>query len=460
MPDGESFWYRRETVGGTEEFVRVDRDTGKKTIVSTRHALDLPPPPTRRSSVDGLWKTGASSKGTAAIAVTFANETSEPVDFLWYDYFRNSKRYGTIPPGGKLVTKTFQGHRWHFENTRTKKAVAILITQQDGETLVIDGPPPQEVIGEGPGVSPDTLWKVQVTGREVTLVNRKTKQSSRFTCVLPADAAFMGTVNWSPDSSAFMVPAVVDVERRKVRIIESSPKDSLHPKMQEFDYIKPGDPLPKAVPVIFRVGEADGRIVADDLFPTPYQTASDLRGLWPEDGTEFFFDYNQRGHQLYRIVAVNSLTAEARVVVEDRSSTFIDCMETWRHWLPASGELLWKSERDGWKHLWLIDVQSGAVKQQITCGEWGVRNVLHVDEASRQIWFMACGLNPGEDSCQQHLCGVDFDGNGFMQLTEGDGEHEIQFSPNRRFFLDTCSRADARRITSSVFVRMNHSSPN
>lgn len=443
LPDGESFWYRRETATGTKEYVRVDGATGEKTIVPTREALDLPPPPTRRSSVDGLWTTGASPKGTIPIAVTFVNETEHALNLLWFDYYRKLKRYGTIPPGGKKTTNTFQGHRWRFENSATKKAVAIFTAEVDGETIIIDGPPPQEVIGHGPMVSPDGKWEVRFTSETVSLLNRITKETSSFDCTLPSGASFMGTVNWSPNSDCFMVPAVIDVERRKVRIIESTPKDSLQPEMQELEYIKPGDPLPKAVPAIFRVGEAIGHIVADNLFPTPYQTASDLRGLWSKDGKEFFFDYNQRGHQLFRILAVNSQTATARVVVEDRSPTFIDHMETWRHWLPESGELLWKSERDGWKHLWLIDVASGTVKQQITRGEWVVRKVLHVDEEGRQIWFMACGLKPGEDPCQQHLCRVDFDGNGFVHLTEGDGEHDILFSPNRRCFLDTWSRADA-----------------
>ena len=38
------------------------------------------------------------------------------------------------------------------------------------------------------------------------------------------------------------------------------------------------------------------------------------------------------------------------------------------------------SERDGWNHLYLYDGATGAMKQQITKGEWVVRNVVKVNE--------------------------------------------------------------------------------
>ena len=78
-----------------------------------------------------------------------------------------------------------------------------------------------------------------------------------------------------------------------------------------------------------------------------------------EDGREFYFDFNERGHQRYQILAVDVQTAKLRSVVEETSKTFIDYTnKAWRHWLPASRELLWLSERTGWCHLWRIDVSA------------------------------------------------------------------------------------------------------
>jgi dipeptidyl-peptidase-4 len=92
---------------------------------------------------------------------------------------------------------------------------------------------------------------------------------------------------------------------------------------------------------------------------------------------------------------VNAKTGAVRVVVEETSKTFIHYSgKSWRHWLHSSGELIWMSERDGWCHLWLYDVKTGSRSIKSPRAQWPVREVLHVDEAKREIWFLASGLRP------------------------------------------------------------------
>jgi dipeptidyl aminopeptidase/acylaminoacyl peptidase len=70
-----------------------------------------------------------------------------------------------------------------------------------------------------------------------------------------------------------------------------------------------------------------------------------------------------------------------------------------------------------------------------------------VYEKKRHVWFLASGLRAGEDPYHRHLCRVNFDGSGFVQLTDGDGDHGVAFSPDHRFFTDTWSRADHPPVT-------------
>lgn len=103
------------------------------------------------------------------------------------------------------------------------------------------------------------------------------------------------------------------------------------------------------------------------------------------------------------------------------------------------------SERDGWNHLYLYDLEKGVLKNQITRGEWVVKAVDRVDEKSRRIWFSGCGMVDGQDPYFAHLARVNFDGSGLKILTEGDGMHWWKWSPEgdgRRYLIDAWSRVD------------------
>src|SRR5262249_48616077 len=120
--------------------------------------------------------------------------------------------------------------------------------------------------------------------------------------------------------------------------------------------------------------------------------------------------------------------------------------------------IIFGSERDGWRHLYLIDAKTGTVKNQITKGEGVVRGVERIDEEKRQVWFRACGLNADQDPYLIHHYRVNFDGTGLVALTEANGAHTIQFSPDRKHIIDTYSRVDAppvhelRRTSDGKFV--------
>jgi dipeptidyl aminopeptidase/acylaminoacyl peptidase len=76
-----------------------------------------------------------------------------------------------------------------------------------------------------------------------------------------------------------------------------------------------------------------------------------------------------------------------------------------------------------------------------------VRRVERVDEAKKQIYFYAGGVRPGEDPYFLHLCRCNYDGSGFAILTEGNGNHRAEFSPDRKHFLDIWSRVDLPPVT-------------
>lgn len=402
LPDGKFFWYRVQTGPGKSEFILINAENGTRKTTATLKELGLPEKEAAKTSAMRVELRRTKRSGEPS-GLKFINQLDEDVELYWINQEGEHLRYGMVRAGAEREQHTFDGHVW-------------LVTSRTGEHLaVVEGAAqPQVFLIDGKGIS-----------KAKTEPEKKPGRGFR-----------------SPDGSCVIYTEHEKVERRQVTIIESTPKDSVQPKVKVIDYIKPGDPLPRPQWVIEK---KDGGMirVERDLYENPFTESGNLDAVWAPDSREFYFNYNQRGHQLFRIIAVDAKTGAARVVVEETSRTFIDYTKnTWRHWLHDTHELIWMSERDGWCHLWLYDAKTGQVMNQITKGAWPVREVLHVDGAKREVWFLASGLREKEDPYHLHLCRVKLDGSGFKQLTEGDGNHRVEFSPNREFFIDSWSRAD------------------
>ncbi|MBW3552201.1 MAG: S9 family peptidase [Gemmatimonadetes bacterium] len=271
----------------------------------------------------------------------------------------------------------------------------------------------------------------EVGAEEFTLLSHDGSEGNRYTGASMA---------WSPDSRRLAVYRVVPGYERKVHYVESSPEDHLQPRHSTLLYAKPGDVLDRQTPVIFDVETGRKLELSDALFPNPYSLS---RLEWREDGRRLTFEYNERGHRVFRIIEVDATTGAARAVVSEEPGTFFDYAgKRFRHDLKDGAEVIWMSERDGWNHLYLYDGRTGRVKRQITRGEWVVRGVDTVDVENRQIWFRASGMNPGEDPYFEHQYRIDFNGSGLVAYTEANGDHEVSFSPNMEYYVDRWSRVD------------------
>ena len=298
-----------------------------------------------------------------------------------------------------------------------------------------------------PVVSPDKKWEAYVKDNNLYLSpvrDEKEKDKPKEEIALTMD----GTANlrydgwsiiWSPDSRKLATVKVRDVQERRIPLIESSPSSQKQPILQWCNYAKPGDVLPVYLPVLFDV-EARKQMA---LNVTPYENQFylNLTG-WREDSRAFTFEFNQRGHQRYVIGEVSAADGSIRHLVDEQTKTFIYYYNNYRYDLDDGKELLWISERDGWRHLYLIDGTSGQVKRQVTKGEWVLRQIDYVDETNRVVYFTASGFNKGEDPYNLHYCRINLDGTGFTDMTPENGNHRVTFSADRSYFTDVYSRPD------------------
>ena len=298
-----------------------------------------------------------------------------------------------------------------------------------------------------PVVSPDKKWEAYVKDNNLYLspvrdekVKDKPKEEIALTMDGTANLRYDGwSIIWSPDSRKLATVKVRDVQERRIPLIESSPSSQKQPILQWRNYAKPGDVLPVYLPVLFDV-EARKQMA---LNVTPYENQFylNLTG-WREDSRAFTFEFNQRGHQRYVIGEVSAADGSIRHLVDEQTKTFIYYYNNYRYDLDDGKELLWISERDGWRHLYLIDGTSGQVKRQVTKGEWVLRQVDYVDETNRVVYFTASGFNKGEDPYNLHYCRINLDGTGFTDMTPENGNHRVTFSADRSYFTDVYSRPD------------------
>jgi dipeptidyl aminopeptidase/acylaminoacyl peptidase len=306
--------------------------------------------------------------------------------------------------------------------------------------------PPFEINDAEPRKSPDGKLEALVNNYNVAI----RPVGSRDVKLLSTDGSegsYYDPVSlvWSPDSSKLAVYKVTPGHRRFVHFVQSSPEDQLQPKNSNMQYAKPGDVLDVERPFIFTVATGKRQDVDNALFPNAY----DMSALsWRRDSSAVTFEYNQRGHQVFRIIEINAATGKTRALISEEPKTFF-CYsgKKYRADIDDGREIVWMSERDGWNHLYLYDGASGAVKNQITKGDWIVRNVVRLDEDTRQIVFSASGMYPGKDPYFVHYYRINFDGTGLTPLTTADANHAVNFSPDRQFYVDTYSRVDAAPVS-------------
>ena len=292
---------------------------------------------------------------------------------------------------------------------------------------------------------------------------------------------FSSYIHWSPDSRYVAVNRIRPIEKRYVYYVESSPADQLQPILHKQEYAKPGDELAQKTPYIFEV--ATGRAVT----PSPELIANQysLNGpSWRKDSRAIRFEYNQRGHKLYRIYempipassALGGFAAETvplRTLIEEREEKYVRYSNYFRRDLHGDSIILWLSERDGWPHLYSLTPDPGLTpnpspkgegnfkgegrkkgsKQhsaslfQITKGTWCVRKVLHVDEEKNVIFFTANGRNKDEDPYHIHYYRVNLDGTGLIDLTPEPANHSARFNADYTALIDTYSTVDSAPVT-------------
>ncbi|MCZ2343916.1 MAG: S9 family peptidase [Bacteroidales bacterium] len=345
-------------------------------------------------------------------------------------------------------------HFWYTNTVPGQPAEYVLVDAVQGTRSVVsqkelpqtpqDTPQPKREPSQPPPrpaeQSPDGKWSAFIRDHDVWIRPLPRGPERRLSWEGAEADRYTGSFFWSPDSTRLIAIRRRAGGNRQLTLVESSPRDQTQPRVRAIPYLKPGDPIPQPRPHLFDVAAGREIPVDSQLFPNPWDCT---HYHWSADSSRFFFVYNQRGHGVVRVIAIQAQDGQATAIVNEECSTFFDyANKLFVHHLEATDELLWMSERSGWNHLYRIDRKTGKVRNPVTTGTWVVRGVDRVDAAAGIVEFRACGIDPDQDPYQIHYARVHLDGTGLTRLTTADGTHTIRYSPDRRFFIDTYSRVD------------------
>ncbi len=261
-------------------------------------------------------------------------------------------------------------------------------------------------------------------------------------------------VLWSPDSKKI---ATFQQDQRGVGEMFLVDTRVGHPNLETWKYPLPGDAV---ITMIERVViDIDtGSVVRLRMPPDQHRSSlcDDVvcRGGWGDvqwspDGTTLAFLSTSRDHKRQWLRVADTGTGEVRQVLDETVRTFYESGNgaiNWRY-LPESNEVIWFSERDNWGHLYLYDLQTGALKRQITGGTGNLTRLLRVDEERRVLYFLGVGFEEGRDPYFIHFYSIGLDGGDQALLTPEDANHNIILSPSGEFFVDTYSTPDVAPVT-------------
>ncbi|MDI3526961.1 MAG: hypothetical protein PWR03_1144 [Tenuifilum sp.] len=243
-------------------------------------------------------------------------------------------------------------------------------------------------------------------------------------------------VYWSKDSKKLIVPRYDRRNTRRLYLLKHS-NEGYQGEVVSYERGLAGDSaIAMVVFYLFDVQKKNG--VKIDLPTHPAFL-----------GTYFYFFDNcpkayhvryDRGYKKRELFEIDLESGGVRsVLVESYPKTFVDIYTETLEVLYDNNEFIWRSEQDGWCHLYLYDLTSGKIKNQITKGEFYVYGVENIDAKNRKIWFTAGGVDKSRNPYQKYLYSINFNGKGLKLLTPEEATHSISISPDKRYFVDNYS---------------------
>jgi dipeptidyl-peptidase-4 len=334
-------------------------------------------------------------------------------------------------------------------------ALAWLDVKSQAERTLVSG----KATLADPRISPDgryvsfvrdhNLWLVSLAdGKERAITRGGTEQilKGELDWVYPEELEIKTAYWWSPDSSGI---AYLEMDERKVSQYPLVDFSSPSGEAEMERYPAAGGVNPMVRVFVASLGGGEPRVMDTGAETDIYIP----RVNWLTDSKHLAIQRLNRTQTTLDLLIADTTTGKARLALSENDPHWINVSDD-LYFLKDDRRFVWSSERSGYRHLYLYDLE-GQQLRQLTKGEWEVSAVDAVDERKGLVYFTATEKSPLE----RHLYSIRLDGTGFTRLTSDEGTHAVVLAPNAAAFYDTYSnvatppqqnlhRADGSRMAS------------
>ena len=254
-------------------------------------------------------------------------------------------------------------------------------------------------------------------------------------------------MKWSPNSKKI---STFRQDEREVGTMTLWRTREGRPEADIWPYALPGDSIvPMLERVIIDVEQQSTTFL--DIDPDQHRS-SNCCGLirngvwvdneWSSNSDKLAFVSTSRDYKDVRLRIADPASGVVREIYHEHDEIFFESnlssrgIPNWRVF-HDSNEFIWFTRKSNWGHLYLHDLETGELINQITDGDWNVVDILHIDHDSREIFFTGVGREGGRDPYFFHLYRVNFDGSGLTLLTPENANHVVTLSSDASWFVDT-----------------------
>lgn len=163
---------------------------------------------------------------------------------------------------------------------------------------------------------------------------------------------------------------------------------------------------------------------------------------WSPDEKYFYVAHLNRDQNHMQLKKYDASSGDVvKILFEEKNDKFVEPQNQLIFLPGSSNRFLWFSERDGWNHLYLYDIEGNLLKQ-VTKGSWLVTSFDGFDKKGKNIFVTTTAVSPLE----RHFYSVNLESGKMKQITSVQGTHNVSQSSDEKYFIDSYTSMKVPRV--------------